>query len=115
MNVFIICLIVTISIVYIYDWVEFPRTFLQHITSLILKKDVKEVRLPKLLKCSLCASTWITLIILLFIKPEYFYVCLLYGFFTKYILYAIQTIDNLLSLIFISLEVLYTKIKKTIL
>lgn len=115
MNVFIICLIVTISIVYIYDWVEFPRTLIQHFTSIILKRDVKEVRIPKLLECSLCASTWITLIILLFIKPEYCYVCLLYGFSTKYILYAIQTIDNLLSLIFLSLEKLYTKIEKLIL
>lgn len=115
MSIFIICLIVTISIVYIYDWVEFPRTLIQYLTSIILKREVRDIRIPKLLECSLCITTWVTLIILLFTKPEYCYLSLLYGFSTKYILYIIQTIDNFLSLLFVGLDVLYTKIKKTIL
>lgn len=115
MSTFLTAFLITVIIVYVLDWVEFPKTFLSRLSSIILKREVKEVRLPKLLECSLCLSTWVTLIFYLFTDPNIWYLSLVHGFSTKYILYSVQLIDQILSLLFITLETLFTKIKNLIL
>lgn len=104
----IICLIITFCIVYIWDYVEFPRELISQILHM-------PVELKKPWGCSLCMTTWITLIALLFINWKLSWMCILFGFSTKYILYTIQTIDLILSTIFVLIEKLFEKIKKHIL
>lgn len=116
MDILTLCLILTFCIVYIYDVVEFPRTFASRILSLIFKRKIEpqNVNLPKIFECSLCMVTWVTLILLLIFKPQYFYISFLYGWITKYVLYIFNTIDNLISLIFIILESILDKIRNFI-
>lgn len=57
-------LFITIIIVMVYDYAEFPRTFLSRFYSLVFKRNVSKdsVKLPKIFECSFCASFWVTLI-----------------------------------------------------
>lgn len=111
MNIFVTCFIISCAIVYIYDFVEFPKNLFKTFCSRILNKTVNSVRLPKLLECSLCATTWITLIILLIFEPKFCYLALVYGFSTKYILYTIQIVDNLLTFLLLTIDTTLTKLK----
>lgn len=115
MNPLLVCTIITVCIVYVYDVVEFPTNFIRNFVSKVFNREIYSVKVPKLLKCSLCATTWVTFIVLLILLPQYFYLALLFGYLTKFILYIIQTIDNIVSIIFIAIDALLTKMKKLIL
>lgn len=114
-NTICLLVIVTVSIVYIYDVAQFPRNFISTILTRIFKRDIYEVKLPKLLECSLCITTWFTLGLLLFTAPQYWYLSLLCGWSTKYVLYVFTICDEFLSLLFKSIESLLTKLNKIIL
>lgn len=109
MNSIIICTIITFSIVYIWDVVNFPEEIVNRILTIILKKPV-HITLMKPFGCSLCMTTWITLIVLLCIDPCWCWLSLVFGMSTKYILYTIQIVDKIISLFFIKLEQFLNKI-----
>ena len=110
MNSIIICIIITFSIVYIWDVVNFPEEFVNRILTIILKKPV-HITLMKPFGCSLCMTTWTTLIILLCIDPCWCWMSLVFGMSTKYILYTIQIVDKIISLFFIKFEQFLNKLQ----
>lgn len=110
MNTFIICLIISFSITYIWDYVNFPAEIADRVVSFITKGKIKHIELKKPFSCSLCMTTWATLIVLLCMDPAWCWLCLLYGLSTKYILYAINLTDRIISLVFVLLERLLNKI-----
>lgn len=110
MNPILICIIITFSIVYIWDVANFPEEFVNRILTIILKKPV-HITLMKPFGCSLCMTTWTTLIVLLCLNPALCWMSLLFGMCTKYALYTIQLIDKIISLIFIKIEQLLNKIR----
>ena len=100
MNTILLTFIITCSIVYITDVLNFQDNLATEITRMITGK-VKYVHLtPKILNCSLCQSFWINLIILLILSPQIVYFALIWAALTKYILYAYQLIDLALTKIF---------------
>lgn len=100
MNTILLTFIITCSVVYITDVLNFPDNLATEITRMITGK-VKYVHLtPKILNCSLCQSFWINLIILLILSPQIVYFALIWAFSTKYILYAFQVIDLALTRVF---------------
>lgn len=104
----LICLIVTSCIVYIYDYVAFPRNFLARIYSIFTGKEISldRIKLPKLLECSLCASTWTTLIILLIFNWKLAPMCLVYGWSTVHILSIMNIFNNMITKILYKLYAL---------
>ena len=98
MNILLICLIVTACIVYIWDYVMFPQEFANMVAGWITNGKIKHVFLQKPWSCSLCLSTYTTLIILL-CAGEWSYVplSLVYGWSTQYILVLFNLIDNLIT------------------
>lgn len=110
MNSLLICLIITFSITYIWDYVNFPNEFVNQILTFILKRPTN-ITLAKPFGCSLCMTTWTTLVVLLCMNPAFCWMCLLYGMSTKYALYTIQTADKLISAVFINIERLLNKLR----
>lgn len=99
-TIILLTFIITCAIVYITDVLNFPDNFATEITRMITGK-VKYVHLtPKILNCSLCQSFWINFIILLILSPQFVYFALIWASITKYILYAYQLIDLMLTKIF---------------
>lgn len=99
MNVLILCGIITLAIVYIWDWVHFPEEVASSIMNRLTNGKITNVWLSKPWGCSLCVTTWITLIILAIFNWKLIPLCLLYGWSTKYVYYVYQIIDGLLSLL----------------
>lgn len=100
MNTILLTFIITCSIVYITDVLNYQDNLATEITRMITGK-VKYVHLkPKILNCSLCQSFWINLIILLVLSPQFVYFALIWAFCTKYILYVYQLIDSTLTRVF---------------
>ena len=110
MNPILICIIITFSISYIWDYVNFPNEFVSQIMSLILKRPVS-ITLEKPFGCSLCITTWTTLIILLCLDPSLCWLSLFFGMSTKYALYTIQITDKIISAVFINIERLLNKLR----
>jgi len=112
MNSIVICLIVTVAIVWGIGYLDFPHTFVARILTLIRGKEVTpdRVKLPKLFECPLCCTMWCTLVILLIMSPHLCWFSIIFAFSTKYILYAIQLIDRLLTKIFILFDRVIGKI-----
>ena len=104
--ILIYCLILTTSIVYVYDFLNFPREFLARIYSIILKEEVdpSRIKLPKLLECSLCASNWSTLILLLILNWKLAPLCLLFSWSTRPIYQIINILDKLIHNILAAIE-----------
>lgn len=100
MNSFLICLIISGSITYIWDVVDFPNQISSRIMENVTKGKIKTVFLKKPWNCSLCMTTWITLLVLLIMNPAFCWLALLYGFITKYWLYAFQLLDLFISRLF---------------
>lgn len=98
MNILVICLIVTCCIVYITDYVGFTGEMVNFAVGLMTGGKIKHVQPRKLLSCSLCQSTWITLGILLCCQEwAYLPLCLVYGWSTQYILAIYNIIDGALT------------------
>ena len=117
MNIIIINLIITAAIVYIYDIVDFPHNLVARGLSWIFKKDIQpsSVRLPKIFECSLCASTWTTLVLFAIFDWRLIPLCFVYGFITTYISSLINIVDKLIKLILLyidtGIDTLYNKIR----
>lgn len=60
----LILLLIPYIVVMVYDYSDFPRTFLASVYSLMSKRTINKelVKLPKLLECSYCATFWLSLI-----------------------------------------------------
>lgn len=110
MNAIIICIIVSCCITYIWDFVNFPQELANSLAALFTKGKIKSVELKKPFSCSLCITTWTTLIILLILVPKLCWMCLLFGAATKYISYAYTLADKIISLVFILIERVLNKI-----
>ena len=112
MNSIVICIIVTVIIVWGIGYLDFPHTFVARILSFIRGKEVTpdRIKLPKICECSLCCTQWTTLLILLIMSPHLWWCSMIFAFSTKYILYAIQLLDKLLVKVFMLLERLCNKI-----
>lgn len=108
MNAILVCLIVTVSIVYIWDWVEFPQQIANYVIGKLTNGKITRIELKKPWGCSLCMSTWITLIILACMNWKLIPLCLLFGFSTKYILYIITILDEFLTKLLEYIEYLIT-------
>lgn len=101
--------LITFIIVMVYDYAEFPRTFLSTIYGRILHRNISKdsVKLPKLLDCSFCATFWTTLIyqlILLSVFNINAIICiivksLLCAFLVPHILHLIRIIDETISVL----------------
>lgn len=112
MNIFIVCLIIAVCIVYCTDVLQVLNSIGSEIARIVTKNRITDIQFKaKLLNCSLCQTFWITLIILLCTHPKYCYLSLLYAYLTPYILYLLQLIDNILTLLFLSLETLINSLK----
>lgn len=92
------CLFLTIAIVYVYDFLNFPREFLTRIYSLLFNREIEasRIKLPKLLECSMCASNWSTLVVLLIFNWKLAPFCLIFSWLTRPILQIINIIDKLI-------------------
>ena len=105
MNYLILCLTISVVIVYIYNIVDFPHNFIARLLSFLYKREIppERVSLPKIFECSLCATFWSTLVILLVFQPYHWFFAFIFAFSTKYIEFIITIIDRLLSKIFIKI------------
>lgn len=101
-NIFIICLVITVSITYIYK-IDAPNQIVSYIFSVILRHPVT-VELKKPFGCPSCLSFWITLILLLIYQPQFCWVSLGYYFSVKYIEYTICVVESILNLIFTKID-----------
>lgn len=110
MSSILICWIITGCIVMIWDYFDAPNQIASQIMARLTKGKIKRVILKKPWGCSTCQSFYITLLVLLIISPQLCWMCLIYAFSTKYILYTLQLIDKLLVKVFIRLEMLFDKI-----
>lgn len=112
MTIFTLLFCITFTIVFAYDWVDFPHNFVARILSFFWKKDIdsNRIKLPKIFECSLCATFWISLITLLCVAPKYAFFAIVAAFSTKYIYYTIKVFDALISKIFALLERLISKL-----
>lgn len=102
-----VCLIITICIVYIWDWVQFPNELLAK----LFKTTPDKIDIPKPFGCSLCMSTWVTLIVLLAINWKLAPLCLAYGFITPYILSAISISDQLIRTVLMGVQHAISKVE----
>lgn len=116
MNTFLLCYLISAVIVYIYDIVNFPRSFASVILTRIFKRDItpNKIKLPKIFECSLCATTWVTLIILLIFRPEYCWCALLFGWSTQYTYSTFNIIHNLIETFLIILEKAISYLQKSL-
>lgn len=112
MTLYTLIFLIAVSIVFVYDWVDFPHNFVARILSFIYKKPFypDKVYLPKIFECSLCATFWTTLITILCIDYHYAFLSILAAFSTKYIYYTIKVLDTLISHLFALLERLFSRI-----
>lgn len=103
MNIYLICLIITLSLVIIIDYLNAPCEIASTIANIITKGKIKNVQLKKPFGCSLCMTFWITVIILLILEPSMCWLSLIYAICTKYILAIINLIDLIIckSIIYI--------------
>ena len=114
MNTLLLCLIISGCITYIYNTVDFPHTFTARILSRLYKKEIQsqQVLLPKILECSLCATFWITLVVLLVWQPYWWFMAFVFAQSTKYIDMLIQVVDKLITKFFCLIDRLLSKIVK---
>lgn len=106
MHPILITFIITLIIVYVVDYVRFIPNALSKLYTLIFNKEIQpdNIRLPYILTCSLCLTTWTTLITLLFIEPTYVPMSFIYGWSTQHILKLYTLIDNVINYIFYKLN-----------
>lgn len=100
----LICLIVMVSIVLIWDWFNAPNEIASQLMNWLSKGKITQVELKKPWGCSTCLTFWITLVILLVMSPQLCWMSLVYAFFAKYTLYIIDTVDRLITKIFVLLQ-----------
>ena len=110
MNMIILCLALTISIVYIFH-IDAPNQIASTLADILTNGKIRHIELRKPFGCPLCLTFWTTLIILLCTTPQYWYMSLLLAFLTKYIDYSITIIELFLDKIFLILEKLLNKIR----
>ena len=99
----LICLIVMVSIVLIWDWFNAPNEIASQLMNWLSKGKITRVELKKPWGCPLCMCWWISWVYLLITLPftwHYFLIgvglSLLNALLTKYTLYIIETIDLVL-------------------
>ena len=99
----LICLIVMVSIVLIWDWFNAPNEIASQLMNWLSKGKITRVELKKPWGCPLCMCWWISWVYLLITLPftwHYFLIVvglsLLNALLTKYTLYIIETIDLVL-------------------
>jgi len=95
MNLILICLAVAASFTYIWDYTP----FISDIQKILSDYMGYPVKFRKPLSCSLCMTTWVTLLILLIFNWKLAPLCLLFGWSTKHILNIFNTVDMLINLI----------------
>lgn len=98
-HIIILCLIVAASIVYVYDFVGFPRQFVARLYTIFTGKEITldRIKLPKLVECSLCATQWSTLILLAIFNWKLIPLSFVFGWSTKHILTLFSIIDNIFT------------------
>ena len=111
--------LITFIIVMVYDYAEFPRTFLATIYGHILHRSISKdsVKLPKLLDCSFCASFWTTLIYQLILLSAFninaliliIVKSLVCAFLVQHILHLIRIIDELIGVLLDKVEEFVSK------
>lgn len=106
MNILLVCFIITLCIVYVWDWVGFPQEITNLLASKITRGKIKYAELKKPFSCSLCMTTWITLIVLGIVNWHYLPMALVYGASTKYILYIYTLIDEFITKLLTYIETL---------
>lgn len=97
MNEILICLIITVSIVLIWDYFGFIGEFSNYMVELFTRGKIKSIELRKPFGCSLCMSVWITLIILLCLNWKLAPMALVFGWYSQYVIPIIQCIDMMLN------------------
>lgn len=114
MNILLLCLIISGCITYIYNTVDFPHTFVARILSRLYKKEIRpqQVVLPKILECSLCATFWSTLVVLLVFQPSWWFMAFVFAQSTRYIDMLIQVVDKLITKFFCLIDKVLDKIVK---
>ncbi len=112
-------ILITFIITYVIDVVGFIPNLFAQILSFIFKKQITpdKIKLPYILQCSLCCTTWSVLLYLLITHPISFNLIILYiavslvaGYSTTYITILINLINKFLINFFCRLEKLITKI-----
>lgn len=97
--------IITFLIVSAYDMLNFPRELLSRIYSLVFRRYISpsDVKLPKLLDCSLCMTFWSTLIYQLFFTEgmllEKAAISMLMALSTPYIYSGLGLVNNAIRLL----------------
>lgn len=114
MNTVLLCLIITTSIVLIWDYFQFPYEFTALLASKVLKKKINsdQVELPKPIGCSTCMTFWINLIVLCFINIKLVYLSLLFAFLSRHILSIINLIDSVIQLTIYRVDSALKRIEK---
>ena len=103
-DLLIILLLVALYITYITDYVGFTGEMVDFAVGLMTKGKIKHVKPRKLIGCSLCKVTWLSLIISLIYLPFTFKYLLIsiglalaFGWSTQYILAIYDIIDGALT------------------
>lgn len=101
----LIVLAIAFIVVYAIDVVKFIPTLLSRVYSLLFNKEVAadKVKLPYILQCSLCCTTWVVLLFMLLTIPFTFknviisiVVALVAGYSTTYIYMGIDLVNKLI-------------------
>lgn len=113
-------LLINLTIVLIWDYFNAPNDILSALFSRFTKGRIPTIELKRPFGCSLCMTFWCSIIYL--ITSVIVGACTFRGillafalsainaWLTKYTFYAITTVDNIISKVFILFERLITKI-----
>lgn len=113
MNTILICLVITVSIVLIWDYFNFPYEVTAQAASWILHRKVSpdEIVLPKPLGCSTCMSFWCTLGVFLALDWKLAYLSLVFAFLVPHIYATINLLSKAIHLVLYSLDMLLNRLK----
>ena len=104
MNTLLLCFIITVFVVIIWDFLDAPNNIASAIMNHITKGRITRVELKPPFGCSLCTVFWLTMLFILILSPSYWWMSIIYAISTKYVLYLIKLFDKFCVKIAIVLE-----------
>lgn len=97
MHILTLCLILTLAIVYVYDYTGFVQQSANQLAEFITKGKIKHVTLRKPWGCSMCITQWSTLIVLLFYAPSLCYWSFIFSWSTQHVIKLYYMIDLVIN------------------
>lgn len=95
-------LIISVCIAIIY-WLDAPNDIASRVMSAILGRDIR-VMLRKPLGCNTCMTFWVTLVVLLVLQPDLWWLSFLWAWAAKYLHIFIEIFDKVILKIFTTID-----------